>query len=146
MADVVLLDAGPLGLIAHPRPHTDIIVWLANLVAAGVDCMIPEIADYEVRRELLRAGRRKGIERLDDLRTHLGFVPITSIAMMQAARFWAYARRRGRPTAGRESLDADVILAAQAATLKDATVIVASSNPAHIARFVVARRWQDIKC
>src|SRR5688500_7376958 len=37
--------------------------------------------------------------------------------MRQAALFWAQARQRGQPTAGDNSIDADVILAAQAATL-----------------------------
>ena len=86
----------------------------------------------------------KGIERLNELRTTLGFVPITSEAMLQAAASWADARRRGRPTASDESLDADVILAAQSATLSGKSVIVASTNPRHISRFVVAEHWQDI--
>ncbi len=144
MADVVLLDSGPLGMISHPRARTDIVVWAANLVTGGVEVLIPEIADYEVRRELLRAGRQKGIQRLDELRETLGFVPITSEAMLQAASFWAAARRRGQPTAWDESLDADVILAAQAATLAGHAVTVASSNPRHIARFVPADHWQNI--
>ncbi len=57
MTDVVLLDAGPLGMVSHPRASVDSVEWLASLVASGVRVMIPEIADYEVRRELLRVGR-----------------------------------------------------------------------------------------
>jgi hypothetical protein len=95
MANVVLLDAGPLGMISHPRAKADIVSWLVKLVTGGVDVLIPEIADYEVRRELLRAGKKKGVERLDELKGMLGFVPITSAAMLQAAAFWADARRRG---------------------------------------------------
>ena len=144
MTDIVLLDAGPLGLISHPRPKSDIIVWLANLISANIDVLIPEIADYEVRRELLRAGRSKGIARLDLLKIRLGFVPITSETMLRAAHFWADARRRGLPTSSSESLDADVILAAQAATHSAKNIVVASSNPRHISRFVSAKYWQDI--
>jgi hypothetical protein len=144
MADVVLLDAGPLGMISHPRAKGDIITWLASLVSAGVEVRIPEIADYEVRRELLRAGRKKGVTRLDELKTMLGFVPLTCEAMLQAAAFWAEARRRGRPTASDESLDADVILAAQAATLTGKTVVIASTNPKHISRFVAADDWRNV--
>jgi predicted nucleic acid-binding protein len=131
-------------MISHPRASGDIVEWLAMLVAAGVEVLIPEVADYEVRRELLRTGGRRGIERLDLLKMSLGFVPITSDAMLSAAAFWADARRRGRPTASDQSLDADAILAGQAATLNRSEVIVASSNPKHIARFVPAQRWQDI--
>jgi predicted nucleic acid-binding protein len=144
MADVVVLDAGPLGMISHPRAKDDIITWLAALVTAGVEVLVPEIADYEVRRELLRAGRKQGVARLDELKTTLGFLPITSEAMLQAAAFWAEARRRGKPTASDESLDADVILAAQAATLTGKTVVVASTNPKHISRFVPADDWQKV--
>ncbi len=106
--------------------------------------LVPEITDYEVRRELLRAGRTKGVRRLDELKATLGFVPITSEAMLQAAAFWAEARRSGRPTARDESLDADVILAAQAATLTGKKVVIASSNPRHLARFVPADDWHNI--
>jgi predicted nucleic acid-binding protein len=144
MADVVLLDAGPLGMISHPRVSHEIARWLARLLSSGAEVLVPEIADYEVRRELLRAGSTKGVERLTELRSTLGFVPITSQAMLRAAEFWAEARKRGRPTATDHSLDADVILAAQAATLAAKSVVVASANPRHISRFVRAERWQDI--
>jgi len=144
MHDVVLLDAGPLGMISHPRAKIEIVSWLATLIASGVQVQVPEIADYEVRRELLRAGRQKGIKRLNELKVVLGFVPITSNAMLRAAAFWADVRRRGRPAAADASLDADVILAAQAAAISDRTVVVASSNPKHISRFVPAQHWEDI--
>ena len=146
MNDVVLLDAGPLGMISHPRASAEVVAWLARLVAAGVEVLVPEISDYEVRRELLRAGSLRGVERLDELKQRLGFVPITSAAMLQAAAFWADARRRGQPTASDDSLDADVILAAQAATLRETAkdVVVASTNPRHISRFVPAEHWQDV--
>jgi predicted nucleic acid-binding protein len=144
MIDAVVLDSGPLGMISHPRASAEIVQWLARLVGSGVEVLIPEVADYEVRRELLRAGRERGIERLDSLRESLSFVPISSDAMLRAAAFWADARRRGRPTASDQSLDADAILAGQAATVNRSRVIVASNNPRHIARFVPAQRWQEI--
>lgn len=43
--------------------------WLQNHINSGSRVIIPEIADYEVRRELLRANKIKGIARLDDLAT-----------------------------------------------------------------------------
>jgi predicted nucleic acid-binding protein len=144
MARRVLLDAGPLGMVSHPRPSALVASWFAALAAAGAEILIPEIADYEVRRELLRAGRHRGVERLDGLKSALTYVPITTEAMLQAAEFWADARRKGRPTATDESLDADVILAGQAATLDGAAVIVASTNPRHLTRFVSADHWQRI--
>ncbi len=61
MPKQVLLDAGPLGMISHPRPNRAIADWFKRLLSAGVSVLVPEISDYEVRRELLRANRQKGI-------------------------------------------------------------------------------------
>ena len=144
MPEVVLLDSGPLGLASHPRPSPEILGWISRLFAAGVEIIVPEIADYEVRRELLRAGRPRGIQRLNELKATLAYLPINTDAMLRAADLWAETRRRGRPTASNESLDADVILAAQAQGIKGKDIIVASSNPKHLARFVASDRWENI--
>lgn len=74
--------------------------------------MVPEIADYEVRRELIRAKKREGIERLNALIKQLDYLAITTPAMRKAAEYWAQARRQGRPLAADAALDGDVILAA----------------------------------
>jgi hypothetical protein len=37
MPDVVLLDAGPLGMASHPRPSAEILAWMSRLFAAGVE-------------------------------------------------------------------------------------------------------------
>ena len=67
MSLIVLLDAGPLGMITNPKssPESEACKnWLASLAYNGVQVVIPEIADYEVRRELLRAGKQKGLAAL----------------------------------------------------------------------------------
>lgn len=145
MYEVVVLDAGPLGLIAHPKPRLDIMAWFADLVVAGRRICIPEIADYEVRRELIRAGRRKGLRRLDEFKANLRYLPITTEAMLKAAEFWADARKRGLPTGHHLSLDADVILAAQTATCSTRDAVIATTNRRHLSRFVAAENWQDIQ-
>jgi predicted nucleic acid-binding protein len=117
---IVLPDAGPLGMITNPKssPENEACKkWVATLVSKGVDIVIPEIADYEVRRELLRAGKDRGLARLDALKGLLDYVPITTPVMLKAAEFWATARRMGRQSADDASLDADMILAAQAGAL-----------------------------
>ncbi len=53
--------------------------------------VVPEIADYEVRRELLRANKVKGVAQLDALARLIKYLPLTTSAMRQAAVFW---RRR----------------------------------------------------
>jgi hypothetical protein len=108
--------------------------------------MISEIGDYEVRRELLRAGKERGPGRLDALNGMLGYAPITTPVMLKAAEFWAVARKMGRQSADDASLDADMILVAQAGALVregDETVI-ATTNVRHLALFASARMWREI--
>jgi len=62
------------------------------LLSAGVP--VPEISEYEVRRELLRAGKSRGLSRLDQLARDLGYLPIITEVMRLAARFWADARKQ----------------------------------------------------
>jgi hypothetical protein len=52
----------------------------------------------------------------------------------------------GKPTASDLALDSDVILAAQAQLLIDDgdSVIVATTNVAHLALFIPSSHWQDI--
>lgn len=145
MRDVVVLDAGPLSMVAHPRDNIEAKDWLETLLRSGEFLIfIPEIADYEVRRELLRAKKSKSVQRLDALKDALSYLPLTTDAMLLAAELWARVRQQGRPTASDKALDADVILAAQALSLSDGA-IVATDNVGHLDRFVTARRWPDIK-
>ena len=149
MTRYVLLDSGPLGLltVARARPETqECTRWLAGLLARETKVVLPEIADYEVRRELLRLASGNGISQLDQLQGVLLYVPITTEAMRYAARLWAEVRRRGRPTADPHALDADVILAAQALTLATQAddVVIATTNVRHLALFADARPWRAI--
>src|SRR5258708_1003044 len=123
---IVILDSGPLGMITNPRAGGEPLAcrkWLHTLVNAGHVVVLPEIADYEVRRELLRAKKSNGLSRLDQLKTLIDYLPITTEAMLKAAELWAQARNSGHPTASNEALDADVILAAQASSVSDVDVV-----------------------
>jgi hypothetical protein len=147
---IVLLDTGPLGLLTNPRasPETrQCALWMATLLDDGAQVYIPEIADYELRRELLRANKTNGIERLDALRSAIGYVPLTTAMMWQAAAFWAWARQQGQPTADDKALDGDVILAAQARSFTRGAddVVIATTNVGHLARFAPARLWHEIR-
>ena len=149
MVIAVVLDSGPLGLITNPRPSPVVLAcnaWLRQLTEAGVQMVIPEIADYEVRRELIRAERRRGLARLDRLITLSEYLPLTTNAMRQAAECWAQARQQGRPTAGDRTIDADMILAGQVLTcgVPLADLRVATTNLRHLARFVPAAEWTTI--
>jgi predicted nucleic acid-binding protein len=117
---------------------------LLALVERGVRIGIPEIADYEVRRELLRAGKTRGIERLDALLETFEYLPLSTIVMRDAALLWADIRKRGQPTADPKALDADEILAAQARRMDAAEVVVATTNVQHLSRLVDAKLWRDV--
>jgi predicted nucleic acid-binding protein len=150
MSVVVVLDAGPLGMITNPRSSLEnerCKNWLATLVQQDVVVVIPEIADYEVRRELLRADKTNGLARLDALQNLLGYLPITTLTMRKAAELWATARRMGRQSAADASLDAGMILAAQAALLSrdDEQAIIATTNVRHLDLFTAARSWEEIR-
>lgn len=149
MSLIVLVDAGPLGMVTNPKgsPENEACKsWLASLAYNGVEIVLPEISDYEVRRELLRAVKERGLGRLDALKAMLRYAPITTPVMLKAAEFWAMARKFGRQSANDASLDADMILAAQAEALGrsgDETVI-ATTNVRHLAMFASARIWREI--
>jgi len=146
----ILLDAGPLGLIANPTesgPAAEARLWAQSKITQGHSLIVAEIADYEVRRELLRAGRSAAIARLDAICAGFGYTPITTSVMRYAAQLWADARSRGQPTAHEHALDGDVILAAQAQALlgrADERVLVATTNTGHLARYVNASTWSEI--
>jgi len=104
---VVFLDAGPIGLVTNPKlsPESTLCTrWLQTLITSNIRVIIPEIADYEVRRELLRANKVRGIARLDELANLVEYLPITTAAMRQAAMFWAQSRQQGQPTAGDKTI------------------------------------------
>jgi predicted nucleic acid-binding protein len=141
---IVVLDAGPLGRLSNPRAsalNTACYQWMEGLVRQGTPVFVPEIADYEVRRELLRGRKARGLARLDLLKETLGYSPITTPIMLKAAELWAEARQHGQPTANPQALDCDVILAAHALSLN---ALVATENVGHLSRFVDARPWQEI--
>ena len=147
MSRVVFRDAGPIGLVTNPKlsPESTLCTrWLQALIISDTRVIIPEIADYEVRRELLRANKVKGIARLDELANSLEYLPITTAAMRQAAMFWAQARQQGQPTAGDKTIDSDMILAAQATTLDVVDVVIATTNVGHLSRFAPADLWRNI--
>lgn len=110
----------------------------------GRRVIVPEITDYEVRRELLRIGSTKGIAKLDSLALTIEYLPLTTSVMRLAADLWAQMRQAGRPTAGDRAIDADVNLAAQAIGLSIADIVIATTNVGHLSRFVPAKLCQTI--
>ncbi len=147
MTGAIVLDSGPLGLVTNPRGGMDAIAckaWLQDHLDRGSRVIIPGIADYEVRRELIRANKQAGLHRLEEFRTSLEFLPVNQRDQWRAAELWAQVRALGAPSAHEHALDADCILAAQVILLAEPGAIIAALNVAHLSRFTDAAHWQDI--
>ena len=154
MARLFVLDSGPLGMIvrAPSKPHiVRCLTWLKTIQATGAVVIIPEIAHYEVRRELLRIRAVGSLRRLDyalDPSSGLEHLLLTADAIVKAAEFWAILRQSGIPTSSRDALDADAILAGQGALAGQPgdTVTIATMNLAHLNRFpgIDAQNWDQI--
>jgi len=137
----LLLDANVLGKIVYPKKNDNIASRFADLLKRDIEFIIPEISDYEVRRGLLHKDIFKAVDRLNDLKKTLTYLPITTDAMLQAAELWAMARKQGKPTSDPKELDCDIILSAQT-LLVDGIVI--TENIKHFSFFVEAKKLEEI--
>src|SRR5438477_3413742 len=103
MSAAVVLDSGPVGFLTNPA-KTGIPIairqWIKDLFSAGRRVILPEIIDYETRRELIRGNRARALSLLDSLAVQVEYLPLTTLAMRLAAGNWAKARNAGLPTAG----------------------------------------------
>ncbi len=151
MSLTVFLDTGPLGLLTNTRP-TPIAVacqqWAVDMMIAGHRFIVPAIADYEVRRELERAGKIRGLAALDAWNTAYPdrYLPVSDSALRLGAKLWAQARNTGTPTADPKELDGDVLIAAQALDMRlpQTDFIIATVNVGHLALFAPADLWTNI--
>ena len=143
----VILDTTPLGLVTQRAGKSPVAdqcrTWMQDLLKQGIRIYLPEIADYELRRELTRENKVASVLRLDNLAGVLRYVPITTDTMRQAAVMWALSRNTGRATSDPKELDGDVILCAQVLSLQlpSNAYIVATSNAKHLSQFVPADKW-----
>ncbi len=148
---IILLDTGIVGIVTNPKASSvgakNCQQWFKRLLNQGEQFILPEIVDYEIRRELLRANKSQGLKRLDELKQIITYLPLNTEVILLAAQFWANARNQGKPTANNQSLDGDVILAAQAKyeELKGYSVVIVTTNTKHLSLFVDARKWQEIE-
>ena len=149
MPRFITLDAGPTGISCNDPGKPDVIsfhTWVKLcLDDPRTTIILPEIADYEVRRKLLSLPHAAAsIRRLDGLVRPGGpfvYLPISTNAMRRAARLWSEARRGGYSTADEKALDGDVILAAQALEYVGAgdQLFIATGNESDLARHVGER-------
>jgi predicted nucleic acid-binding protein len=150
MTSLQILDSSVVGAITNPKPKNDIIqscqTWFKQSLIDRTIFVLPEIVDYEIRRELLRGNKANGLKNLDELKEAIYYYPIDTEIMLTAAQLWAESRQRGMTTADPRELDGDVILAAQAQQLQKAgyQVTIITTNVGHLGQFVPASHWQDL--
>jgi predicted nucleic acid-binding protein len=83
----LLLDTSVLGWACHPRKDADVRAWLRRAVAVH-ELLVSEVADYELRRELLRIGATRSFARLEELGRELAYVPVTTATWRSGAKLW----------------------------------------------------------
>jgi len=151
---VIILDTFPASSVSkrpgnsQPTVSDNCHQWINDCEAAGHRVLVPAISYYEVLRELEQREATSQIARLKAFCLQpQRFLPLTTDHLTTAARLWGQIRRSGLPTADPQALDGDVILAAQALSLgiTAPALIVATTNPAHIARYVPADLWTNIQ-
>jgi predicted nucleic acid-binding protein len=149
----LLLDSNILAKILRPelednQPAAEAIFRLQEDPRFRV--FVPEITDYELRRKLLHLGHRKhqarkwareALSELDDW-VSLAYFPLTTEAMRLAARLWAQTRADGELRGPEDSLDADVILAAQA---RQAGGQVVTTNEKHFRNIAEIFDWRVLQ-
>lgn len=131
----IVLDATPLGLLTQKKgvPEAEACrTWYQTLINFGCLLFVPEIADYELRREFLRQGNSGAVSRLQifNAATPDRYLPLT--------------------TAPPEALDADALIAAQASLLNPAAsglaaTVVATANVGHLSAPTNAVLWSNIR-
>ncbi|MGH9482410.1 MAG: type II toxin-antitoxin system VapC family toxin [Terriglobales bacterium] len=149
----MVLDSGELGMIVRPQKNSDVTIWLHDQAARGAYCCLPEIVDFELRRELLFQDFADSLQRLDQLHDALLYLPVDTATLRTAAQLWAESMRAARPVAHPKELNVDVILAAQARRVHlqlrvpadSVAAVVATDNVGHLGRFVTAKRWDEIQ-
>ena len=156
MRRIIVLDSSPLGMISNPNASLEneaIQNWVLDLLLRNEIVVVPEIADYEIRRELIRGKKIAGISSLDEFKTRLKYLPLDTQTMLDAAQLWATARDIGKPATNNLALDADMILIAQARSAtrvfgeesQGGHTMIATSNVKHLTNFCDARLWRDIE-
>lgn len=143
-----LIDTNIISKLLFPKHpnNKEISEWFVRFLNEdGKIIYLPEIVAYEVRRGLwvkkLKDNNSKNLERFEAFSKHLTYLPINTNVFKIAEKLWAKARVKGYPTASIDSLDADVLLAAQAIEI-EASVI--TENVKHLKNYVKTYHWTDL--
>ncbi len=158
---IVILDSNILGLIIAPlstnfekeegkyKQARECIYWFQNLLSRGAYVTVPDICDYEIRRELIRINSFESLDNLKGLRNVINFQELTFNVLTEAAEIWAIARNSNQPNKSIQNIDVDCIIAAHWRLLKNEypgrEVIVATENIKDFQSFSDCSSWKNIK-
>lgn len=149
---IIVLDTFPTSSTGKRPGKTPTLLdqcrqWIDDCEATGHQVLVPAICYYEALREL---EMRQAVDQIARLKRFClqpqRFMTLTTDQLETAAQLWGEARRTGYPTADPQALDCDVILAAQALSLGIAApaLVVATTNPGHLSRYVPCDLWTNI--
>ena len=134
----LLLDTNLVSEICHTRRRLPVQTWYPRM-AARCDLGFSVVADYELRRELVRSRSLQSLARLDALAQEIPRVPLTDAMWRRAADVWADQVARGAlPGPG---ISGDTLIAAQALETR---AIVVTKNLKHFEGIVFAMDWTDL--
>lgn len=155
MSRVIAFDSGVLSTATQRIGVADADAcrqWISRCLQAGDRIIIPAIARYELRRELIRSQQTASLQRLEIFLVAAPdrYIPMTEDAIDLAAQLWATARQNRVTTAPPLALDADVIFVAQVrlwaagAGIAETAVYAATTNVRHIGYFLNAAHWTNL--
>jgi hypothetical protein len=153
MARSIILDTFPLSCVGKPKESTQgeadfCREWVFACVLAGNLIYVPEICYYETLRELERRQAATQIKKLKNfcIAEEYRFIRINSYHLEEAAKLWGQTRNMGKTTSDDKGIDGDMILSAQALSLKipPSDFVVATTNVDHIGIFIPAEEWRSI--
>jgi predicted nucleic acid-binding protein len=137
-----MLDTNMLVRICHPTDYRDVQEWLRSLLLRGADApelLVSVLADYELRRALLRRGAHASLAQLDSVVRSASYVPVTAEVGRRAADISAGLS----PELRRRVSDVDILIAAQAQI--ENAILVTSDRALHDVPGVVAKDWTEIE-
>lgn len=137
----LMLDTNILVRICHSTAYRDVQEWFRSLLLRGNDApeiLVSVLADYELRRTLIRRGATANLAQLDSLARSVTYVPVTAEVVRRAAELSAglTSEERGRIS------DVDVLIAAQA--LVESAVLVTSDRALTAIPGLTAKDWSEI--
>ena len=143
MARLILLDSGPLGLTVRAPISRKSFAITRGSMASWQPARRSSSPRSRTTKSVANSSESCAVgslRRLDfalDPSSGFDHLTLTTDAIIKAAEFWAFVRQTGIPTASPDALDADAILAGQAALAGQPgdTVTIATTNLAHLDRF-----------